>query len=396
MTSSTADAPPDARSVRALFLDRFGRDPDVVASAPGRVNLIGEHTDYNGGEVLPIAISRRTWVAVGRRAGDDISMLRAASATQEKMGSSPLVSPVRSGEWWDYLVGVAAPLLQAATGSSSNASLDVAVMSDVPAGAGLSSSAALEVATALGVGGVLGIEQSLKDAALTAWRAETGFVGVACGIMDQFASALCRQGEALHLECDTATYDFAPFRDALLIFDTAIPRSLRTSHYNERRAECDEALRLLRLKWPSLPNLAAAEPEQVLEAHLPDPLDRRALHVSQETRRVRDAVASLRAGGCISRELLVGSHISLRDLYECSRPELDWVVDRAITLPGVRGARLTGAGWGGCVIVVGDEHALREAGPVLAREYEERFRLTPRLWLSTASSGARLEARVSS
>ena len=210
--------------------------------------------------------------------------------------------------------------------------------------------------------------------------------------MDQFASALCRAGEALHLECDTARYDFAPFRDALLIFDTAIPRSLRTSHYNERRAECEEALRLLRERWPDLPTLAAAEPEQVMEAHLPPPLDRRALHVSRETRRVRDAVAALRAGHRISRELLVGSHESLRDLYECSRPELDWVVERAITLPGVQGARLTGAGWGGCAIVVGDEDALREAGPVLAREYEARFALVPRLWLSTAASGARVEA----
>jgi galactokinase len=391
MTSTTADTPPDVRSVRALFHERFGREPEAVASAPGRVNLVGEHTDYNGGEVLPIAIARRTWVAVARRAGDDSPTLRAVSATQQKMGSAALVSPARSGEWWDYLVGVAAPLLQAAGAAGSGTSLDAAVMSDVPTGAGLSSSAAIEVATALAVGAVLGVEQSLKEAALTAWRAETGFVGVACGIMDQFASALGREGEALHLECDTATYDFAPFRDTLLIFDTAIPRSLRTSQYNERRAECDEALRLLRQRWPELPNLAAAEPEQVLEAHLPDPLDRRALHVSRETRRVRDAVASLRAGNPISRELLVGSHVSLRDLYECSRPELDWVVDRAIALPGVRGARLTGAGWGGCAIVVGDEAALRDAGPVLAREYEERFGLVPRLWLSRAAHGARME-----
>jgi galactokinase len=390
MTSSPADAPPDAASVRALFRERFGRDPELVASAPGRVNLIGEHTDYNGGEVLPIAIARRTWVAVGRQVADGIPMLRAVSSTQETMGTSVLVSPARSGEWWDYLVGVAAPLV-AASAESSGVSLDVAVVSDVPSGAGLSSSAALEVATALGVSGVLGTNQTLEQAALTAWRAETGFVGVACGIMDQFASALCREGEALHLQCDTATYDFAPFRDALLIFDTAIPRSLRTSHYNERRAECEEALRLLRERLPSLRTLAEAEPEQVLAAHLPPPLEGRALHVSRETRRVRDAVGSLRAGGCISRELLVGSHVSLRDLYECSRPELDWVVDRAIALPGVRGARLTGAGWGGCVIVVGDESALREAGSVLGREYEERFHLEPRLWLTTASSGARVE-----
>ena len=389
MTSTAA--PPDARSVRALFVDRFGREPDVVASAPGRVNLIGEHTDYNGGEVLPIAIARRTWVAAARRPTDEgtTPTLRAASANVAAMGTAALDAPRRSGEWWDYLTGVAAPIL-AASGRSD--SLDLAVQSDVPAGAGLSSSAALEVATALAVAEALDRRLELKEAAMIAWRAETGFVGVACGIMDQFASALCRPGEALHLECDTARYDFAPFADALLIFDTAIPRSLRTSHYNERRAECDEALRLLRERWPELPSLAAAEPEQVLEAKLPSPLDGRALHVSRETRRVRDAVAALRAGGRISRELLVGSHESLRDLYDCSRPELDWVVERAIALPGVRGARLTGAGWGGCAIVVGDEAALGEAGPTLAREYEARFALVPRLWLSTASAGARVES----
>ena len=387
MTSSSST--PDADRVRALFVDRFGHEPDVIASAPGRVNLIGEHTDYNGGEVLPIAISQRTWVAAGKRAGAAKPTLRAVSATHPSMGTTALDAPTRSGEWWDYLTGVAAPLLASA---ETDLSLDLAVTSDVPPAAGLSSSAALEVATALAVSGAVGAPLPLEEAAMAAWRAETGFVGVACGIMDQYASALCREGEALHLECDTAHYDFAPFRDALLIFDTAIPRSLRTSHYNERRAECDEALRMLRERWPELVSLAAAEPEQVRDARLPDPLDRRALHVSLETRRVRDAVAALRAGGRISRELLVGSHESLRDLYECSRPELDWVVERSITLPGVRGARLTGAGWGGCAIVVGEEDALREAAPVLAREYEERFALVPRLWRSSAASGARVEA----
>ncbi len=389
MTPSAA-APPDARSVRALFIDRFGREPDVVASAPGRVNLIGEHTDYNGGEVLPIAIARRTWVAAGHAPDDGPEpVLRAVSANQPAMGTAGLRAPRRSGEWWDYLTGVAAPLLE---GSGRTLSLDLAVASDVPAGAGLSSSAALEVSAALAVAGVLDQPIELREAAMLAWRAETGFVGVACGIMDQFASALCRPREALHVECDTARYDFAPFGDALLIFDTAIPRSLRTSRYNERRAECEEALRLLRQRWPKLSTLAAAEPEQVIEAQLPAPLHGRALHVSRETRRVRDAVAALRAGGRISRELLVGSHESLRDLYECSRPELDWVVDRAISLPGVQGARLTGAGWGGCAIVVGEEEALREAAPVLAREYEARFALVPRHWLSGAAAGARVEA----
>lgn len=135
-----------------------------------------------------------------------------------------------------------------------------------------------------------------------------------------------------------------------------------------------------------------AEPEQVLEARLPDPLGRRALHVSRETRRVRKAVSLLQAGVPLTRELLVESHESLRDLYECSRPELDWVVERAVTHPGVRGARLTGAGWGGCAIVTGDADALTEAAPRLASEYQGRFGLAPRLWVSEASAGARIEA----
>lgn len=195
----------------------------------------------------------------------------------------------------------------------------------------------------------------------------------------------------MHLECETARYDHAPFGDSLLIVDSAIPRSLRESRYNERRAECEEALRLLRRRWPELRSLADAEPAQVHEARLPWPLSGRALHVSQETRRVRDAVAALRGGGAIPRELLVGSHESLRDLYECSRPELDWLVEHAVAMPGVRGARLTGAGWGGCMIVVGDAAALDAAAPVLARDYRSRFDLRPRLWRSGAASGARLE-----
>ncbi|NUS34359.1 MAG: galactokinase, partial [Gemmatimonadaceae bacterium] len=134
-----------------------------------------------------------------------------------------------------------------------------------------------------------------------------------------------------------------------------------------------------------------AEPTQVEAANLPDPLDRRALHVSRETRRVREAVARLRSGRPLTRELLVGSHESLRDLYECSRPELDWLVEHASALDGVRGARLTGAGWGGCVIVVGDEGALTAAAPVVARDYRARFGLVPRLWLSSAAAGARAE-----
>src|SRR3954468_25027707 len=177
MSRHNTESSASAAGGRALFRARYDREPDVVASAPGRVNLIGEHTDYNGGEVLPIAIARRTWVAVGRREGGGPPTLRAASASQSSMGIAALESPERSGEWWDYLTGVAAPLVAGSTGR--RRSLDVAGDSDVPAGAGLSSSAALEVATAIGVAEVLSPRIGLQDAAMIGWRAETGFVGVA-------------------------------------------------------------------------------------------------------------------------------------------------------------------------------------------------------------------------
>ncbi|NUR19467.1 MAG: galactokinase [Gemmatimonadaceae bacterium] len=392
MQTSDTTLPASAAAVRALFRQRFGREPDTIASAPGRVNLIGEHTDYNGGEVLPIGIERRTWVAAGvRREGG--GMLRAVSANEDGAGEASLVAPTRSEHWWDYLTGVAAPIARDALGSGAlaGAGIDAAVTSDVPTGAGLSSSAAIEVATALAVAKALGGTLEPREAAMIGWRAETGFVGVASGIMDQFASALSRQGEALHLDCATTETELVPFRDAVLIIDSAVRRSLRDSAFNTRQAECAQALRLMRERWPKLPSLAAATPEQVLAARLPAPLDRRALHVSRETRRVQEAVTLLRAGKPLSGELLLGSHESLRDLYECSRPELDWLVARSMLEPGVRGARLTGAGWGGCMIVVGDESALAAAGPKIGKDYEKEFGLTARLWLSRAAEGARVE-----
>ena len=369
-----------------LFERAFGGAPASVASAPARVNLIGEHTDYNGGEVLPIAIARRTYVAL-RPNGSDA--WRAGSATQTRPGSFDARTPERSGEWWDYVAGVVARLVS--VGAPAPA-CDVAVWSDVPAGAGLSSSAALEVAVGTAISGLTAAGRTAPDVATDAWHAEVEFVGVQCGIMDQFASALARRRHALHVWCDTAEVEHVPMPDAVLIFDTAVPRSLRSSAFNARRAECEQALALLRRRHPELPHLAAAEPGQVLQARLPEPLASRALHVSEETRRVRRVVGALGEGREMPGDLLLASHKSLRDLYECSSPELDWFVDHAMARPGVRGARLTGAGWGGCAIAVGDEGALAEAGRELEQSYATVFGREPRIWLTRAEDGARTES----
>jgi galactokinase len=374
-----------ARDGLVVFAGGFGGEPAIVASAPGRVNLVGEHTDYNGGEVLPIAIARRTYVALRPNGGP---RWRAASATQDARGEFDARDPARSGGWWDYVAGVVSTLR---AGGSDVAACDIAVWSDVPAGAGLSSSAALEVAVGTALSELAGIGLARRDVALAGWKAENQFVGVASGIMDQFASALGEARHALHVWCDTAEVEQVPMPDAVLIFDTVVPRSLRGSAFNTRRAECDEALALLRRRDPALRNLAQADPAEVRAAKLPDPLDRRALHVSEETRRVGEAVAALKAGAPLPGELLLASHESLRTQYECSSPELDWFVERAMRAPGVRGARLTGAGWGGCAIAVGDEDALADAAPAIAADYERAFDRTPRTWLTRAAEGARIE-----
>jgi galactokinase len=374
-------------AARQTFADAFGGDPAVIASSPGRVNLIGEHTDYNGGEVLPIAIDRRTVVAMRPNGTTE---WRAASTTEGTRGRFERPFE-RVGAWWDYLAGVAWALDGAGTVVPA---CDVAVWSDVPAGAGLSSSAALEVAAAAAGCALAGRERPFDELALLSQKAETQFVGVQSGIMDQFASALGKPGHALHVWCDTARYEQLPMDDAVLIVDTAVPRSLRGSAFNTRRAECDAALAALRALEPGLPNLAAATPALLERADLPEPVASRARHVVGEIARVHAVVDALRAGSPPPGDALVASHASLRDLYECSSPELDWVAEHAMQEPGVRGARLTGAGWGGCAIAVGDEDALAAAAPRLAHGFEARFGHAPRTWLTRAAAGARVDVHA--
>jgi galactokinase len=372
--------------VRERFARAFGGVPDIIWSAPGRVNLIGEHVDYAGGEVLPIAIGARTWVAVGPIAG---THSHASAGRRRQRGAFDPVRPVRASSWWDYLAGVS---LELAMRGNAVPPLAIAVAGDVPAGAGLSSSAALCVAAAGAIGAAAGAALTPRDLADIAHGAESRFVGVPCGIMDQHASALCRAGQALHLRCADASFEYAPFRGSVLIFDTAEPRALRRTQYQERRHECDRALAALRALDPELASLADASLDLIRDAALEPPLDARARHVVTETLRVRQAVQATRTGGELPGELLNESHRSLRDDYECSTTALDWFVEEAVTMAGVSGARLTGAGWGGCAIATGERAALEEAAPTIAARFESRFSRSPRWWLTEAEQGARREA----
>ena len=343
----------------------------MIASAPGRVNLIGEHTDYNGGDVLPIAIAQRTTVAVAPSPSGSPSA--AVSTSQPLLGEFSMSHLTPTRHWWDYVSGVAAAFIDS---GYPIADFQIAVVSHVPVGAGLSSSAALETATAFALAHLFGHAIAPNKLALLGTRAEREFVGVASGIMDQQASALGATHQAVHIRCDTGAYEHVPFDDAVLIFDTGVRRALADSAFNERRAECQAALTRLRTIRPSLPSLAAADVDLLREAHLPPPLDRRARHVVTEMARVRAVVDALRIGGAIPGEVLFASHESLRVDYECSSPELDAFVDRARHTEGITGARLTGAGWGGCAIAVGNPRALSTLGAG---------------WITHAAAGARIE-----
>jgi galactokinase len=351
-----------------LFRQQFRSEPRVIASAPGRVNLIGEHTDYNGGDVLPIAIAQRTTVAIAP-AHESV----AVSAQQPLLGRFSVAHLTPERRWWDYVAGVAAAFIDS---GYEIPDFQIAVASDVPVGAGLSSSAALETATAFALARLFGHDIPPHRLALLGTRAEREFVGVASGIMDQQASALGAAHQAVHIRCDTGAYEHVPFDDAVLIFDTGVRRALADSAFNDRRAECQAALTRLRSLRPSLPSLAAADLDLLREAHLPPPLDRRARHVVTEMARVRTVVDALRVGGTLPGDALFASHESLRVDYECSSPELDAFVDRARHTDGVTGARLTGAGWGGCAIAVGTPQALATLGGG---------------WITHAAAGARIE-----
>jgi galactokinase len=368
-----------------LFTETYGHGPTVVASAPGRVNLIGEHTDYNGGQVLPIAIGQRTWVAMARAQDGESSAVSAGEAG----GRFRIAEGHAAGAWWDYAHGTLRELAALGVPVSD---VRIAVASDVPRGAGLSSSAALEVATALA--GVVTAEDRVldrwDDIAAAAHRAEADFVGVACGMMDQTVSAYAASRHALRIWCDNGRREHVPFGRAVLVFDTATPRELRSSRYNERRAECTAALYALRRVDPTLATLADAGPDLLDSADLPDVVRRRARHVISETRRVEQAVDALEANGPLG-DVLLASHESLRADFECSAPELDWVVTEAMRAPGIDGARLTGAGWGGCAIVVGDEGHLRELAEPLAERFSAQWKRRGRSWLTFAEDGADID-----
>lgn len=339
---------PVARAV-AVFREAFGADPAAVASAPGRINLIGEHIDYHGGHVLPAATLERTAVAVGPLAG----RFRAVSEDPAAYPATDRVwPPSRAGDWGDYVAGSA---LVAATATGWHGGVALAVASDVPVGAGISSSAAIEVATITALLAAAGRTLPPLDIAKLGHDAEANFVGMPCGMMDQTASACAPPRQAILLDCATLTWSAVDVPVDLVLADSGERHNLRDSGYAERRREGDAAMALIRGRHPAIVNMVDIPPAQLPELLklLPRPLDLRVRHVVNENQRVLLAARALEAGDPEAFGVLVNAtHASLRDLYECSTPRIDAIAEAARGLPHVLGARLVGAGWGGAVLVV--------------------------------------------
>lgn len=369
----------------AHFAQTFGREPAFVARAPGRVNLIGEHTDYNDGFVLPMAIDRDVTI-VGAPRDDRVVRLRSANFDDEVGFSLDRIAKASDGAWSNYARGVADVLQQAGFDLRG---FDGVIYGDVPIGSGLSSSAAIEMATLMAfaaAGSPLTLDGA--QAARLAQRAENQFVGVNCGIMDQFISSLGKAGHALFIDCRSLAYELTPMPAGVtvLVVDTSAPRSLAASAYNERRAQCEQAARMLGA--PALRDVSVEAFEQ-RRSELPDLIARRAAHVVYENQRVLDAVAALRANDVRTfGRLMNESHDSLRDLYEVSSKELDAVVEIARSINGVYGARMTGAGFGGCAIALVDDDQVGALTQAVAQEYPRRTGRQPKVYACVASDGA--------
>jgi galactokinase len=366
----------------------WGRPPEVLARAPGRVNLIGEHVDYNDGLVLPAAIDLDVAVAASPRHDRRVRVL-AADLGEEAAFHLDHPSE-RRPVWTSYVQGVCA-LIQR-TGIHLPG-LDLAIAGDVPRGTGLSSSAALEVATAKAV--LAAARRTLTDLEIVelCHRAESEWVGVHCGVMDTFASVFGETGHAIFLDCRTLACMPVPLPDEVMLVAThsGIPRGLQDSAYNERVAECNEAARLLRVR--RLRDLTHEQFAERADA-LSDVLRRRARHVVTEIARTRDAAAALEGGATwrVGR-YLNESHESLRTDFEVSTPELDALVQIARSIHGVYGSRLTGAGFGGCTLSLVARHAIAEFQDRVPAEYRRRTGNTATVYVLRASAGASLLPR---
>ncbi len=383
----------DRDHVAASFERAFGAAAPRLFSAPGRVNLIGEHTDYNEGFVLPLAIEHRTYVAAAPRRDRTV---RAYAADLGEWRETDLDQRgARSGSWFDYVEGTARALEGRGTRVTGG---NLLVTSNVPRGGGLSSSAALELATGFALTSLAGNEKPDRlGLALAGQRAEHEWVGTKCGLMDQYIAAFAKAGHAILLDCRSLEGTSVPLAlggAALVVVDSRVKHDLATSAYNERRAQCEEGVRVIAADHPSVRALrdVAAGLLAQYERRLDSVVYRRCRHVVAENARTLEAVDAFGRGD-LQRvgALMLESHASLRHDYEVSCAELDFLVEAMQGRPEVYGARMTGGGFGGCVIGLVEGAHVEALTEHVSRAYEGRFGVKPLAFVTRGGEGAREE-----
>jgi galactokinase len=383
----------DVKSLKAEFGKRFGGACNVFR-APGRVNLIGEHTDYNDGYVMPVAIEFDTFVACAETGDGKLSLqsLQEPKPAEFHLHES---EPQPLHNWTDYVQGV---LLQLKRDGQTQRGANLLVDGHVPIGAGLSSSAALEVATALALLGVSGEELDRAAIAKLCQRAENEFVGSRCGIMDQFASLYGRAGKALLLDCRSLEVRFIPIPQdvSLVICNTMVKHSIASGEYNRRRAECESAARYFAEQHSAQQHSRVEALRDVTEddllqygGGLSDVLFRRTRHIVTENARVLAAAGALESGNLSAfGQLMYESHRSLKNDFEVSCPELDIMVDLAANIPGNYGSRMTGGGFGGCTINLVAKEMAEKFAEQIANDYRSATQIRPTIYITDAANGA--------
>ncbi|HEY1677705.1 MAG TPA: galactokinase [Candidatus Sulfotelmatobacter sp.] len=378
-----------ASEIAEKFERRFGHAPRTFR-APGRVNLIGEHTDYNEGFVMPAAVQFSTYVAIAPRVDEQL-LIHSEQFPGDLEFSLDELPPERTGAWCDYVLGVAVALQKRGIRIPG---ANVLVHGEVPMGAGLSSSAAIEVASALALMSLSHTQLPLPEIAKLCRKAENEFVGARVGIMDQFVSCMGKSGHAFFLDCRSLAYKLVPIPAGieLVVCNTKVKHDLATGEYNRRREECEEGVRRF-AEWDPAIHALRDVTVEMLEKHakdLPETIAKRCTHIVRENERTLEAANALAAGDLVRMgRLMRESHESLRDLYEVSCRELDIMVDSAEGLPGFIGGRMTGGGFGGCTINLVREQEAENFAAQIAERYRKSTGIEPQTYLCTAEDGAR-------
>ncbi|WP_119070940.1 galactokinase [Aggregatilinea lenta] len=380
-------------TVAQAFAERFGAAPALWARAPGRVDLMGSHTDYNLGYVMTATVDRDTWIAARPRADRQVR-IGSLNVASSAAFSLDMIEHDDDAPWTNYVRGVAVALQEAGYALRG---FDGLVHSTVPFSSGLSSSAAIEMAAAVVFAAVSGFDLDPVQMALIGQRAENHFVGVNSGILDQYSSALGQSGSALLLDCRTLTHRAVPLNPSLqmVICDTRAARNLTGTEYDERRAQCEHGVRLLQRAYPAIEALRDVSLEQ-LAAHcdaLPEVVARRCRFIIEENRRVLDLARALPVGDRVRlAKLYADSYAGARDLYEIGAPSMAAMMDAMLAAPGVIGARQAGAGFGGCMIALVECEQVVAFSAAVERTYAAGTGIQPRVFPVTASDGAGLLA----